>query len=202
MAPESIETLRPYRRKVSRTFQIKVFTYICDLQKQEIKALIIMGKGDLRSKKGKRVRKSFGVLRPRTAKGIGAFTPLSARRTAAESTASVAEKPAKKAKAKEATKKTTPVAKKATAKASANNLTKIEGIGPKLSSVLMEAGVDSYATLSTTDVEKLREILVSAGSRYKMFDPSTWPEQAALAAAEKWDDLKTLQDSLDGGKKK
>ena len=168
-----------------------------------------MGKGDLRSKKGKRVRKSFGVLRPKTAKGKGAFTPLSARRTAAESTASVAEKPAKKAKtaakAKEAPKKAAPVAKKAAPvakKAAANNLTKIEGIGPKLSSVLMEAGVDSYATLSKTDVEKLREILVSAGSRYKMFDPSTWPEQAALAAAEKWDDLKTLQDSLDRGKKK
>lgn len=164
-----------------------------------------MGKGDLRSKKGKRVRKSFGVLRPRTAKGKGAFTPLSARRSAAESTVSVAEKPAKKAKAaapKAAAKKATPAAKKTTTKASANNLTKIEGIGPKLSSVLMEAGVDSYATLSKTDVEKLREILVSAGSRYKMFDPSTWPEQAALAAAEKWDELKTLQDSLDGGKKK
>lgn len=164
-----------------------------------------MGKGDLRSKKGKRVRKSFGVLRPRTAKGKGEFTPVSARQSGVASETSKAEKPAKKAKvaATKAPKTASaPVAKKATAKSSASNLTKIEGIGPKLSSVLMESGVDSYATLSTTSVDKLKEILESAGSRYKMFDPTTWPEQATLAAEEKWDELKTLQDSLDGGKKK
>jgi len=47
---------------------------------------------------------------------------------------------------------------------------------------------------------KLREVLEAAGSRYRMHDPTTWPEQANLAAEGKMEELKTLQDSLKGGK--
>jgi len=42
---------------------------------------------------------------------------------------------------------------------------------------------------------------VEVNSRYKMHDPTTWPKQAKLAADGKWDELKKLQDELDGGKK-
>ena len=34
------------------------------------------------------------------------------------------------------------------------------------------------------------------------FSPETWPQQAQLAADGKWDELKALQDELDGGKAK
>ena len=34
-----------------------------------------------------------------------------------------------------------------------------------------------------------------------MHDPTTWPQQSQLAADGKWDELKTLQDELDGGRK-
>jgi len=33
-----------------------------------------------------------------------------------------------------------------------------------------------------------------------MHDPTTWPQQADLAANGKWDELKVLQDELNGGR--
>ena len=33
-----------------------------------------------------------------------------------------------------------------------------------------------------------------------MFNPTTWPQQSAMAGAGKWDELKKWQDELDGGK--
>ncbi|MEM9886549.1 MAG: 50S ribosomal protein L27 [Bacteroidota bacterium] len=81
-----------------------------------------------------------------------------------------------------------------------DKLTKIEGIGPKIQSLLYEAGILTFVALSGTEPEKIREILLAAGNRYKMHNPTTWPKQAALAAAGQWDELKEYQDKLDGGK--
>ena len=92
------------------------------------------------------------------------------------------------------------VEEKAAAPASADDLKKIEGIGPKISEILTTAGIGTFATLASTEADKIREILAEAGNRYKMHDPTTWPQQAQLAADGKWDELKTLQDQLDGGK--
>jgi len=88
-----------------------------------------------------------------------------------------------------------------TAEVVADDLKKIEGIGPKISEKLQDAGIKTFAQLADAKVEKLKEILEAAGSRYKMHDPTTWPQQSALAAAGKWDELKVLQDELQGGKK-
>lgn len=81
-----------------------------------------------------------------------------------------------------------------------DDLTKIEGIGPKISEILIAGGIDSYAKLGEESVEKLNELLAEAGSRYKSHDPSTWPQQSKLAADGNWDELKKLQDELDGGR--
>jgi large subunit ribosomal protein L27 len=78
----------------------------------------------------------------------------------------------------------------------------IEGIGPKLESILKEAGILDLKVMSQADPDKLRDILEGAGSRYKMFNPTTWPKQAALAVAGKMDELKEYQDRLDGGVEK
>ncbi len=48
----------------------------------------------------------------------------------------------------------------------------------------------------------LKEALNDAGSRFKMHDPSTWPQQANMAAKGEWEQLKKWQDELDGGKMK
>jgi len=77
---------------------------------------------------------------------------------------------------------------------------KIEGIGPKIAELLHGAGLASFGDLAGAEIDKLKGILADAGSRYTMHDPGTWPQQAGLAAAGKWDELKVLQDELDGGK--
>jgi large subunit ribosomal protein L15 len=76
----------------------------------------------------------------------------------------------------------------------------IEGIGPKISDLLISAGIVSFADLAATPSEKVKEILEAAGSRFAMHDPSTWGQQATLARDGKWDELKALQDNLNGGK--
>jgi len=123
----------------------------------------------------------------------------------------VEEKPAEDVKvepAAEVVAEETPVAEEASpaveetkSDAKPDDLKKIEGIGPKISEILTEAGIPTFDALSKAEPDKLREILEAAGSRYKMFDPTTWPEQAKLAAAGDWDTLKKLQDDLDGGRR-
>jgi small subunit ribosomal protein S16 len=90
--------------------------------------------------------------------------------------------------------------KKEEAPASADDLTKIEGIGPKVSEVLTAAGIGTFALLGAATPDKVKEILAEAGSRFKMQDPTTWPKQATMASNGEWDALKKWQDELDGGK--
>lgn len=78
----------------------------------------------------------------------------------------------------------------------------IEGIGPKLESILKEAGITDLKVMSDSNEEALRTILEAAGNRYKMFNPSTWPKQALLAFEGKMDELQAYQDRLDGGVEK
>ena len=102
------------------------------------------------------------------------------------------------AEEKKETKKEAPKAKKSDD--GADDLKKIEGIGPKISELLVNADIATFQALSETDPEKIKEILAEAGSRYKMHDPTTWPEQAKMAAEGKWDELQKWQDELNGGK--
>ena len=91
-------------------------------------------------------------------------------------------------------------AKKTTAKAKKDDLTKIEGIGPKIAGLLNAAGITTFKKLSTSKTTAIKKILEKAGPRYKMHDPGSWPKQSKLAADGKWDQLKKLQDKLDGGR--
>jgi large subunit ribosomal protein L27 len=81
----------------------------------------------------------------------------------------------------------------------ADDLKKIEGIGPKIAEIFNQAGISSYAELAASPQDKLKEILTEAGSRYASRNPSTWPQQAKLAADGKWNELKELQNKLKGG---
>jgi predicted flap endonuclease-1-like 5' DNA nuclease len=91
-------------------------------------------------------------------------------------------------------------AAKAPDQATADDLSKIEGIGKKIAALLAAADITSFEKLGKTTAKKLREILDAAGSKFKVHDPATWPKQAKLAAAGKWEELKTLQKTLKGGK--
>lgn len=81
-----------------------------------------------------------------------------------------------------------------------DDLTKIEGIGPKIKELLHNGGIPSFEALASAAPADIKKILVAAGPRYKMHDPGSWPRQAKLAAAGDWKALEKLQDELDGGK--
>ncbi len=76
----------------------------------------------------------------------------------------------------------------------------VEGIGPKIEALLNAAGIDSWVKLANTEVGRLQSILDHAGPNYKLADPQTWPTQAQLADQGRWDELRELQDQLQGGK--
>ncbi len=81
-----------------------------------------------------------------------------------------------------------------------DDLTRIEGIGPKIEGLLNAKGIGTWAQLAETEVPVLQSVLDEAGPRYRIHDPATWPRQASLAAAGAWKELEELQDRLQGGR--
>jgi predicted flap endonuclease-1-like 5' DNA nuclease len=79
-----------------------------------------------------------------------------------------------------------------------DDLKVIEGIGPKISGLFQAAGITTFAQLADASVDQLKQIVLDAG--ITIADPTTWPDQAGLAAAGKWDELEVLQDELKGGR--
>lgn len=80
-----------------------------------------------------------------------------------------------------------------------DDLTIIEGIGPKISGVLQAAGISTFGQLAQTDISRLEEIL-RADRNLKLANPRSWPEQARLAAAGDWQGLQALQHTLRAGR--
>jgi len=99
-----------------------------------------------------------------------------------------------------------PKAKKETVKkaepkvAVADDLTKIEGVGKKINELLAAENIASFKDLSKLSAKKLKAILEAAGNKFSMHDPTSWPKQAKLAAAGKWEELDALQKELVAGK--
>ena len=81
-----------------------------------------------------------------------------------------------------------------------DDLTLVEGVGPKAAEALVAAGVDTYAKLAKSTAEEVKAILDASTSKVQHLDPTTWAQQAQLAADGKMDELKKLQDELNGGK--
>jgi large subunit ribosomal protein L21 len=90
--------------------------------------------------------------------------------------------------------------KAAKAKKGADDLTLIEGIGPKAAEALVAAGIDSFAKLAAATVDQANAALDASASKVQHLDPTTWAQQAQLAADGKMDELKKLQDELNGGR--
>jgi predicted flap endonuclease-1-like 5' DNA nuclease len=86
------------------------------------------------------------------------------------------EKVAKKVKAAKAN---IPVAKSDDKK---DDLKQVDGVGPKIESLLHVAGIFTFETLASTSVKDLQEILEAAGPRFRAQDPSTWRAQAKRLA--------------------
>jgi predicted flap endonuclease-1-like 5' DNA nuclease len=76
----------------------------------------------------------------------------------------------------------------------------VEGIGPKIEKLFHDAGIRTWKALSETAVEKCQQILDNAGENYRIHNPATWPKQCEMAYLGKWNELKSWQDHLTGGK--
>lgn len=83
-----------------------------------------------------------------------------------------------------------------------DDLKVVEGIGPKIESLLKAGGINTWSDLATAQIDRLKGILSDAGDRYRIHDPSTWPQQAGMANSNQWEELESFQNSLTAGRTK
>ncbi len=81
-----------------------------------------------------------------------------------------------------------------------DDLTLIEGIGPKVVKVLNAAGVHRFNDLAHAKPAEVERILKDAG--LQMMNPAGWIEQAQAAAKGDWKKFEKLQKELKGGRRK
>ena len=93
-----------------------------------------------------------------------------------------------------------PVVKAPKAKKTGDDLVIIEGIGPKAAEALVAGGIDTFVKLAAASVAEVKAILDASTNKVQHLDPTTWAQQSQLAADGKMDELKKLQDELNGGK--
>ncbi len=72
----------------------------------------------------------------------------------------------------------------------------VEGIPPKVSTLLHKAGIKNWSDLAKTEVDQLNAILKKGGKRYEIYNPLNWPQQAKLLAAGQWKNFKDLEAEL------
>ena len=77
-----------------------------------------------------------------------------------------------------------------------DDLTLLKGISPKVEILLKDAGIFAYIGLATSSADTIKKILLAEDPAYSVYDPTTWPRQAMLAAQGQWENLKNLKDSI------
>ncbi|MCM0679125.1 DUF4332 domain-containing protein, partial [Micromonospora phytophila] len=92
---------------------------------------------------------------------------------------------------------TPPVRPTAEATQAADDFRRIQGVGPKMASALLAAGIRTYRQLAELDEAALRETIRGAGLRAT---PSlaTWPQQAKVLAGAP-DEAATVLPAVVGG---
>jgi len=78
----------------------------------------------------------------------------------------------------------------------------IEGIGPKIADLFRAQGVKTFAQLAAMTAAQIQPMLDEAGPNFRLANPETWPDQADLAARNRWKALKAMQDGLAAGVRK
>jgi len=73
--------------------------------------------------------------------------------------------------------------------ADVDDLTRVNGVGPKVAKVLGAAGITTYAHLAQMEVTDLRQLMREARISASV---ETWPAQAKLAAVGDWEGLQTF----------
>lgn len=67
-------------------------------------------------------------------------------------------------------------------RSAADDLTAIVGLPPHVAELCHGIGIHTYTELAATEVSLLRTLLDDAGPRWRVHDPTTWPDQARLLA--------------------
>ena len=80
-----------------------------------------------------------------------------------------------------------------------NDLTVIEGIGPKIQDLFQKNGINTWKIMAETSIDQCQVILDKGGENFRLHTPNTWPEQAKLAHRGEWKKLLEWQKELDGG---
>jgi len=84
-------------------------------------------------------------------------------------------------------------------KAMQDDLGYLSGIGPKVSSILRAAGINTFEKLASAELTRINEILTTANPNLlRLTDASSWSKQARLAADGEWEKLKLFQINLKG----
>ncbi|MFN7116508.1 MAG: helix-hairpin-helix domain-containing protein [Saprospiraceae bacterium] len=78
----------------------------------------------------------------------------------------------------------------------------VEGIGPKIESMLKGAGITTWEELAAADPEQIEAILEEGGNDFHFHNPATWTAQARLAAGGHWELLKEYQEQLKAGRER
>lgn len=81
-----------------------------------------------------------------------------------------------------------------------DDVAEIEGIGPKIAGLLAARGIVSLSWPAKTRFGDLQRILEAGGPRFRLAEPSTWADQAVLAAASGLAWLRDLRGELLGGR--
>jgi len=76
----------------------------------------------------------------------------------------------------------------------------IEGIGPKIELALNQSGIHTFMQLKDMNPDEITQILKNSELSFQVHDPTTWPQQAELAAEQKWEELREWQNELNKGK--
>lgn len=130
---------------------------------------------------------------------VAAPTPVAPALTPAAPTPAPAPKPAAPVAAAAATAAAVDLAAARAAgfaMKGADDLTIIEGVGPKINELMKTHGVNTFADVARSSVPNLQKVLDAGGPHFRLANPKTWPQQAQMVVDNRWSALKTFQDQM------
>src|SRR6185436_2361933 len=87
-----------------------------------------------------------------------------------------------------------------TVQSTPDNLTLIEGIGPKTAAALEASGITTFAQIASTSPDDLYQIVVVEQGVALVGDPETWPKQAQFLVDGDINGFHAYKDYLVGGR--
>jgi len=79
----------------------------------------------------------------------------------------------------------------------ADDLKKIEGIGPKIEEILNKKGIYTFKQLRKTESDTLKRYIVIEDIRFEKNETESWPHQAGMAEKGQWEELSIYQEFMD-----